>query len=88
VLSAPDQFGPAPPPASDSAEDQADLDELTSFQRTVDSNTKALYAQSPDGIFTSWYTLASQRIFEHHLDTNAPRAARIYALLGVVHHDA
>jgi hypothetical protein len=88
VLTSANQFRPGPPPAWDSPEQAAELDEINGFDRTFDANAKALYAQSPDGIFSSWYVVAGQRIFENHLDTDPPRAARVYALMGVAHNDA
>ncbi len=44
--------------------------------------------QAKDAVFGSWYDNASHRIFERHLDSNPPQAARIYALMGVAHYDA
>ena len=88
VLSSGDQLRVAPPPAYDSAQIQAELEELRTYTRTLPSNTKALFWQSFDGINTFWFDWASRRIFEHKLDANPPRAARIYALLSVAQEDA
>jgi hypothetical protein len=69
-------------------EKQNELKEIETYTRTWQTNQKALYWQTFDGIFGFWYNTASQRIFEHHLDTDPPMAARIYALLSVAHYDA
>jgi membrane-associated phospholipid phosphatase len=58
------------------------------FTRTWQSNQKALYWQTFDGIIENWYTFASLRMFEQGLDANPPRAARTYALMSVAHYDA
>ena len=88
VLTAGDELRPPAPPAYDSPEKAAELQEMTTFTRTWQTDQKALYWQTFDGIFTIWYDNASQHIFEHHLDTDPPQAARIYALLSVAGYDA
>jgi membrane-associated phospholipid phosphatase len=65
-----------------------ELAEIKAFERTFVTNAKAFAAQTTDGIFGDWYTIAGQRIFEYKLDGNGPRAARIYALMSVAHYDA
>jgi len=82
------QFRPEPPPAYDSAERAAELDEVKGFARTVDSNTTAYVAQSVDGQFGVWYRTASQTMFEQRTSDNLPRAARAYALMSIAHNDA
>jgi membrane-associated phospholipid phosphatase len=59
-----------------------------SFTRTWQTNQKALYWQTFDGIFESWYSFTSLKMFEEGLDANAPLAARIYAMMSVAHADA
>jgi len=88
VLTSGDQLRPGPPPAYDSAQEATDLAEIKSYPRTFASNSRAFYWQTFDGILSDWYVIAARRIFEHHLDDNQPRAARIYALLSVAHYDA
>lgn len=88
VLTSGKQLRPPAPPAYDSVEKQTELKEIETYTRTWQTNQKALYWQTFDGIFGFWYNTASQRIFEHHLDSNPPQAARIYALLSVAHYDA
>jgi membrane-associated phospholipid phosphatase len=88
VLAAPDAVRPAPPPAHDSAELAADLQEVVAFTRTVQTNQKAAWWQTPEGVFENWYTFASLRMFERGLDANPVAAARTYALMSIAHHDA
>lgn len=82
------QFRPGPPIAYNSPEKTAELAEIKGYQRDFNRSAGAFYWQSFEGIFTYWDNIAHQRIFEYHLDTNPPRAARIYALTSVAHHDA
>jgi hypothetical protein len=88
VLDTTSMYRPGPPLAYDSAEKRAELDQIKTFPRTFATNQKAFFYQAFEGIFTTWYDTAHQRIFEYGLETNAPRAARIYALMSVAHHDA
>lgn len=88
VLSAGNQLRPPAPPAYNSAQEQADLAEIKTFTRTFTTNEKAFYWQSLDGAFNFWYDDVSLRLFEHHLDSNPPRAARAYALASVTQYDA
>jgi len=88
VLTAGKELRPPAPPAYDSAQKQTELQEIQTYTRTWQSNQKAMFWQTFDGIFTFYYDIASKRIFEHHLETNPPQAARIYALLSVTQYDA
>lgn len=88
ALTSASQFRPPAPPAYDSAQEATELQEIQSYTRTWQSNQKALYWQSYDGIIVFWYDTASKRIFEHHLDANPPAVARIYALMSIAHYDA
>lgn len=88
VLTAANEFRPPAPPAYDSPELAAELQETKSFTRTWQTNQKALYWQTFDSIFTTWYDEAHRHIFEQHLDLNPPRVARIYATMSVAQHDA
>jgi membrane-associated phospholipid phosphatase len=88
VLASGDELRPPPPPAYDSAEMLAELQEIQTFTRTWQTNQKALYNQTFEGIFTGWYDNGSLRIFEYHLDADPPQAARVYALMSVAHYDA
>ena len=88
VLKSGSELRPAAPPAYDSPQKLAELAEIKTFTRTFATNQKAMYWQSFDGIYGFWYNNGSQRIFEHRLDLNPPRAARIYAAMSVAHYDA
>lgn len=88
VLAAQDAVRPAPPLAHDSPELAVELQEVQTFTRTFASNQKALWWQSAEGTFESWYTFATLRMFESGLDANPMGAARIYALMSVAQHDA
>jgi hypothetical protein len=88
VLTSGGQLRPPAPPAYNSPQKQAELAEIKTFTRTFTTNQKALYWQTLDGAFNFWYDNVSLRLFEHHLDTNPPRAARAYALASVTQYDA
>lgn len=88
VLTSGSQFRPDPPPAYDSPQEAADLAEVKNFPRTFDTNAKAFYWNTLPGIFSYWQDIASQRIFEHKMADNAPRVARIHALMSVAQYDA
>jgi membrane-associated phospholipid phosphatase len=88
VLQSGSELRPPAPPAYDSAQQQTEMQEIQTYTRTWQSNQKAMFWQTFDGIFTFYYDTASRRIFEHHLDANPPQAARIYALLSVTQYDA
>jgi hypothetical protein len=87
VLTSGSQLRLDPPPACDSPEMLAQLEEVKTLTRTVETNMSALYWQSDEAEFTmnDW---ASRHIFEQKLDDNPPRAARVYALMGVASYDA
>ena len=82
VLKSGDQFRPAAPP--DFAKD---MDEMNNFKHNPETMYTALYWARLSGV-DIWNQLASQKIFENHLDRNTPEAARIYATLHVALHEA
>ena len=88
VLTTTDEFRPAPPPAYDSPQLAAELQEVKAITNTWQTTAKALYWQTFDGIFTDWYDYANQYIFEEHLDGNPPEVARIYAAMSIAQYDA
>jgi membrane-associated phospholipid phosphatase len=88
VLASGDEVRPDPPPAYDSPELAAELQEVKSYTRTWQSNQKVLYWHTFEGVFESWYNFASLRMFEQGLEDNPVRAARTYALMSVAHYDA
>ncbi len=93
LLTSPSEFRPAPPPACDSPEVQAQVAEVRNFPRALTSanlstNARALYWQTPEGIFP-WAVIEMNRwVLEDKLEMDPPRAARAYALLGAVGYDA
>jgi membrane-associated phospholipid phosphatase len=88
VLASGDELRPEPPLAYDSPELAAELQETKGFTRTWQTNMKAGYWQSLDGVVENWYNFAALRMFEQGLDANPPAAARIYALMSIAHYDA
>jgi membrane-associated phospholipid phosphatase len=85
-----DEFRPSPPPAYDSPERAAELAELRAMRdaRNFNTNANATFWQTAEGVHTWFFDYVSQKLFETGLDENAPRAARAYALLGMVQYDA
>jgi len=96
LLSSPDQFRPGPPPAcTDPAWIASELQPVRDFPRTVPGNPatfatnyRAFYWQSPEGLNTWPYKYADKWIMEDRLERNAPRVARIYALIAATMFDA
>lgn len=90
VLSAPNEFRPGPPPAYDSDQEKADMDELRNFQRTPKTNADAFfweYAAGGPRAYQFWNEQTGQKIMEYHLDANPVRAARVYALASIAMYD-
>jgi membrane-associated phospholipid phosphatase len=86
TLSSGSQFRlPAPPPPT-SPDFQAQIAIDKNFVRTNASNHSAWFWQP--SFLTPWLDTVNLEIFQHHLDGNAPRAARVYALEAVAQHDA
>jgi membrane-associated phospholipid phosphatase len=88
VLASGDELRPPAPHPYDSPEKLAELEEIQTFTHTWQIDQKALYWQTFESVYNLWYDNASQRIFEYHLETNAPEAARIYAVMSVAQADA
>ena len=88
VLASGDALRPPPPLAYDSPELAAELSEIKAITHTWQLDQQAMYWQTLDGVFDYWYDNASRHIFEHHLDSNPPQAARIYAALSISQYDA
>jgi membrane-associated phospholipid phosphatase len=86
VLTAGNQFRPVAPPAfgSDAANQQYAADK--NLQRTNTTNHLGWFWQP--GFFQPWLQEVETEIFQNHLDSNAPRAARAYALETIAQHDA
>jgi membrane-associated phospholipid phosphatase len=88
VLASGDAPRPPPPPAYDSSQMAAELQEVQTFTRTWQTNQKALYWQIFDTVFPLWYDYAGPYIFENHQDANPPRTAAIYAAMSVAQYGA
>jgi PAP2 superfamily len=93
ILSSGNEFRLEPPPASDSAQIQAELNELKEIQskRTPKQNADAFFWEYGAGglrVYDFWNTHTTKKIFEYNLDQNPVRSARIYALQSVALYDA
>ncbi|HEY7159906.1 MAG TPA: phosphatase PAP2 family protein [Acidobacteriota bacterium] len=82
VIRSADQFRPPPPPDFTS-----EMKEMKEFKQDFHSTLLALRWAGYTG-FDIWTELASQKIFEYHLDRNTPLCTRIYTLLHVGMYDA
>jgi membrane-associated phospholipid phosphatase len=78
VLDSSSQFRPGPPP--DYAKEMA---ELKNFKPTFRSMVNAFFWASQD----FWFEQLNKKIFEHNLNLDPPRAARIYAITDVGFYD-
>jgi hypothetical protein len=88
-LSRADEFRPGPPPSHESPERAAEIAELKGFMaRTFNQSASAFYWQTVEGVHTFWFDLVHRGLYETGLDQNPPRAARAYALMGIVQLDA
>src|SRR6266852_2242683 len=86
VLTGGNQFRPAAPPAFGSNDANAQYTAVKNLQRTNGTNHLAWFWQP--GFFQPWLQQVETEIFQNHLDSNAPRAARVYALETIAQHDA
>jgi len=87
------EFRPPPPLPCNSQEVQADLAEVRNFPRALTmanlgTNARALYWQTPEGVYPWAFVHLNRWVLEDKLETNPPKAARAYALLGAVGYDA
>jgi membrane-associated phospholipid phosphatase len=72
-------------------EEAAELTELKDFPRTPKSNADAFFWEYGAGGtrgYWFWNEQANKSLFEYRLDTDPPRAARVYALASVAGYDA
>ena len=91
LLTSPSQFRPPMPPACDSQQVKDETLVVHNFPRGVtafNTNYKAFYWQSPEGLNTWSYRYLDKWLFEDGLDRNPPRAARAYALVSAAQFDA
>ena len=88
VLASADELRPPPPPAHDSVELAAEMDEVRRFRRTPKTNADALfweYAAGGARSYQLWNELLSRKLLERRLDARG--AAHAYALLHVALYD-
>ncbi len=93
LLTSPSEFRPPPPPSCDSPEARAQLAAVKNFPRALttanlSTNARALYWQTPEGVFPWALVHLNRWILEDKLDLNPPAAARAYALVGAAGYDA
>ncbi len=74
------------PPAPGSSDAAAQYAGVKNLNRTNATNHSAWFWQP--SFFGPWLQTVDQKVFENHLDTNPPRAARAYALETIAQHDA
>jgi hypothetical protein len=85
VLMSGSQLRPGAPPDCRSPQGQAEFAEVRDFPRTFDTNATAFYWQSSR---SNWNNIIDQKILEYRLDTNPPRAARVYLIASLAAFDA
>jgi membrane-associated phospholipid phosphatase len=91
VLTSPNQFRPEPPPAYDSEELGAQMEELRTFERTPITNALAQFWEFGAGgrrIYWFWNDVANRLVLETRLDDNPPLAAQVYALTNIAGSDS
>ena len=91
VLTSPDQFRSGPPPAYDSEQLAAEMDELRNFERTPVTNSIAMFWEFGAGgrrAYWLWNNVANQLILAANWEDNAPMAARAYALANIASYDS
>ena len=87
VIDSADDYLPAPPPAIDSEQMQAELAELKAIERILPRAMEAWIWHSFDRAYPWWYRHISTRLFEQDRTANIPRATMIYTALAVTYHD-
>ena len=90
VLAAPDVLRPPAPPAWDSPQLKAELEEVKAFERTPKTNSVAMYWETFGGLraFALWNEHARRMILEYGLAADPPAAARALAAVNVAFYDA
>jgi membrane-associated phospholipid phosphatase len=86
VLTAGNQFRPVAPPAFGSSAATAQYAADKGLALTNTTNHLAWFWQP--SFFQPWLQEVETEIFQNHLDSDAPRAARAYALQTIAQHDA
>jgi membrane-associated phospholipid phosphatase len=86
VLTSAQDFRQPPPPTFGSDDANKQYAAVKNLARTNAVNHLAWFWQP--GFFQPWLQQVDLEIFQNHLDTNAPRAARAYAYETIAQHDA
>jgi membrane-associated phospholipid phosphatase len=86
VLTSGSEFRPPAPPVGGSPANLAQVAIVKNFVRTNATNHSAWFWQP--AFITPWLQTVNTEIFQNHLDTDPPHAARVYALETVAQHDA
>ena len=86
LLSNASDVRPSPPPAFGSDDSKAQYAAVKNLVRTNTTNHLAWFWQP--SFFQPWVQQVDLEIFQNHLDSNAPRAARAYAYQAIAQHDA
>jgi membrane-associated phospholipid phosphatase len=86
TLTSGNQFRLPAPPSATTPEFQTQIANVRNFVRTNASNHSAWFWQP--SFLTPWLDMVNLEIFQNHLDGDAPRAARVYALEAIAQHDA
>jgi membrane-associated phospholipid phosphatase len=91
VLASGDEVRPEPPFAYGSAELAAEMEELKTQQLTPKMIADAFFSEYAAGgmhIYWFWNEQTGQKVLEHRLDNNLPRAAQVYALTSIAFYDS
>ena len=90
VLATPDALRPPAPPAWDSPQLKAELEELKAFKRTPKTNSIAMYWETFGGLraFALWNEHTRRMILEYGLAADPPAAARALAAVNIAFYDA
>jgi membrane-associated phospholipid phosphatase len=86
VLASASQFRLSAPPAAGSTDNAALVAAVKNFTRTNTTNHSAWFWQP--SFLLPWLDTVNLELFQNHLDQDAPRAARVYALEAIAQHDA
>jgi hypothetical protein len=91
VLSSGSELRPGPPPAYDSPQIAAELEELRAYQRTPQSNSEASFWEYGAGgghLYWYWNEMLARKVLEYGLIDNPPRAARAFLLPNIALYDS
>jgi membrane-associated phospholipid phosphatase len=90
VLSSGSELRPGPPPAYDSPQMAAEMQELRDVQRTPQTNNAAYFWEYGAGgarLHWYWNEMLQRKVLEYGLADNPPRAARAFLLPNIALYD-